>query len=92
MQGLLLLIFAKYFHLPFLRGVQTETTRTGLGGYWVRPPLSCIWHVSPLKRARHIRIVRRQKRVLFYGVSPGATCPPLCPFPSPLSIDAHQRV
>lgn len=36
MQGLLLLVFAKYFHLPFLRGVQTETTRTGLGGYWVR--------------------------------------------------------
>lgn len=36
MQGLLLLIFAKYFHLPFLRSVQTETTRTGLGGYWVR--------------------------------------------------------
>ncbi|XP_068460961.1 phosphatidylinositol 4,5-bisphosphate 5-phosphatase A [Clinocottus analis] len=34
MQGLLLLVFAKYFHLPFLRGVQTETTRTGLGGYW----------------------------------------------------------
>lgn len=36
MQGLLLLVFAKYFHLPFLRCVQTETTRTGLGGYWVR--------------------------------------------------------
>ncbi|KAK7934010.1 hypothetical protein WMY93_004906 [Mugilogobius chulae] len=34
MQGVLLLVFAKYFHLPFLRGVQTETTRTGLGGYW----------------------------------------------------------
>uniref|UniRef100_A0A3Q3X3L4 Phosphatidylinositol 4,5-bisphosphate 5-phosphatase A n=1 Tax=Mola mola TaxID=94237 RepID=A0A3Q3X3L4_MOLML len=34
MQGLLLLVFAKYFHLPFLRGVQTESTRTGLGGYW----------------------------------------------------------
>ncbi|XP_036069509.1 phosphatidylinositol 4,5-bisphosphate 5-phosphatase A isoform X2 [Oryzias melastigma] len=34
MQGLLLLVFAKYFHLPFLRGVQTEATRTGLGGYW----------------------------------------------------------
>ncbi|XP_014911453.1 inositol polyphosphate 5-phosphatase K-like isoform X2 [Poecilia latipinna] len=34
MQGLILLVFAKYFHLPFLRGVQTETTRTGLGGYW----------------------------------------------------------
>ncbi|XP_030650238.1 inositol polyphosphate 5-phosphatase K [Chanos chanos] len=34
MQGLLLLVFAKYYHLPFLRGVQTETTRTGLGGMW----------------------------------------------------------
>lgn len=42
MQGLLLLIFAKYFHLPFLRGVQTETTRTGLGGYWVR------WRLTPV--------------------------------------------
>lgn len=42
MQGLLLLIFAKYFHLPFLRGVQTETTRTGLGGYWVR------WQLTPI--------------------------------------------
>lgn len=36
MQGLILLVFAKYFHLPFLRGVLTETTRTGMGGYWVR--------------------------------------------------------
>ncbi|XP_062307831.1 phosphatidylinositol 4,5-bisphosphate 5-phosphatase A [Osmerus eperlanus] len=34
MQGVLLLVFAKYYHLPFLRGVQTQTTRTGLGGYW----------------------------------------------------------
>ncbi|XP_010895673.2 phosphatidylinositol 4,5-bisphosphate 5-phosphatase A [Esox lucius] len=34
MQGVLLLVFAKYYHLPFLRGMQTETTRTGLGGYW----------------------------------------------------------
>ncbi|XP_043967839.1 inositol polyphosphate 5-phosphatase K isoform X1 [Gambusia affinis] len=34
MQGLILLVFAKYYHLPFLRGVQTETTRTGMGGYW----------------------------------------------------------
>ncbi|XP_048100165.1 LOW QUALITY PROTEIN: phosphatidylinositol 4,5-bisphosphate 5-phosphatase A [Alosa alosa] len=34
MQGVLLLVFAKYYHLPFLRGVQTETTRTGLGGIW----------------------------------------------------------
>lgn len=36
MQGVLLLVLAKYYHLPFLRGVRTETTRTGLGGYWVR--------------------------------------------------------
>ncbi|KAJ1092614.1 hypothetical protein NDU88_005724 [Pleurodeles waltl] len=34
MQGVLLLVFAKYFHLPFLRHVQTDCTRTGLGGYW----------------------------------------------------------
>ncbi|MGH0143894.1 UNVERIFIED_CONTAM: hypothetical protein FKN15_001164 [Acipenser sinensis] len=34
MQGVFLLVFAKYYHLPFLRGVQTESTRTGLGGYW----------------------------------------------------------
>lgn len=36
MQGVLLLVFSKFCHLPFLRGVQTESTRTGLGGYWVR--------------------------------------------------------
>ncbi|XP_031426891.1 phosphatidylinositol 4,5-bisphosphate 5-phosphatase A [Clupea harengus] len=34
MQGVLLLVLAKYYHLPYLRGVQTETTRTGLGGIW----------------------------------------------------------
>ncbi|XP_051750981.1 LOW QUALITY PROTEIN: inositol polyphosphate 5-phosphatase K [Ctenopharyngodon idella] len=34
MQGMLLLVFAKYYHLPFLRGIQTQTTRTGLGGIW----------------------------------------------------------
>ncbi|XP_072569962.1 phosphatidylinositol 4,5-bisphosphate 5-phosphatase A-like [Paramormyrops kingsleyae] len=34
MQGVLLLVFAQCCHLPFLRGVQTQTTRTGLGGYW----------------------------------------------------------
>lgn len=34
MQGVLLLVFAKYYHLPFLRNVQTENTRTGLGGIW----------------------------------------------------------
>uniref|UniRef100_A0A8C1IGH4 phosphoinositide 5-phosphatase n=1 Tax=Cyprinus carpio TaxID=7962 RepID=A0A8C1IGH4_CYPCA len=36
MQGVFLLVFSKFCHLPFLRGVQTQSTRTGLGGYWVR--------------------------------------------------------
>ncbi|XP_077353341.1 phosphatidylinositol 4,5-bisphosphate 5-phosphatase A [Festucalex cinctus] len=34
MQGVLLLVFSKFIHLPFLRGVQTQSTRTGLGGCW----------------------------------------------------------
>ncbi|XP_062445715.1 phosphatidylinositol 4,5-bisphosphate 5-phosphatase A isoform X2 [Rhea pennata] len=34
MQGLFLLIFAKYYHLPFLQDIQTDCTRTGLGGCW----------------------------------------------------------
>uniref|UniRef100_A0A8C6SN55 Inositol polyphosphate-5-phosphatase Ja n=1 Tax=Neogobius melanostomus TaxID=47308 RepID=A0A8C6SN55_9GOBI len=34
MQGVLLLVFCKFCHLPFLRSIQTQSTRTGLGGYW----------------------------------------------------------
>ncbi|KAI5622596.1 inositol polyphosphate 5-phosphatase K isoform X2 [Silurus asotus] len=34
MQGVLLLVFSKFCHLPFLRGIQTQSTRTGLGGCW----------------------------------------------------------
>uniref|UniRef100_A0A671T9R2 Inositol polyphosphate-5-phosphatase Ja n=1 Tax=Sinocyclocheilus anshuiensis TaxID=1608454 RepID=A0A671T9R2_9TELE len=34
MQGVFLLVFSKFCHLPFLRGVQTQSTCTGLGGYW----------------------------------------------------------
>uniref|UniRef100_A0A8C8RE58 Phosphatidylinositol 4,5-bisphosphate 5-phosphatase A n=1 Tax=Pelusios castaneus TaxID=367368 RepID=A0A8C8RE58_9SAUR len=34
MQGVILLVFAKYYHLPFLQDIQTDCTRTGLGGYW----------------------------------------------------------
>ncbi|XP_042193239.1 phosphatidylinositol 4,5-bisphosphate 5-phosphatase A isoform X2 [Callorhinchus milii] len=34
MQGQLLLLFAKYYHLPYLQDIQTDCTRTGLGGYW----------------------------------------------------------
>ncbi|XP_053131241.1 inositol polyphosphate 5-phosphatase K isoform X2 [Hemicordylus capensis] len=34
MQGLLLLIFAKHAHLPFIRDIQSQFTRTGLYGYW----------------------------------------------------------
>lgn len=39
MQGLLLVLFTKREHLLHLREVETEYTRTGLGGMWV-----CIWH------------------------------------------------
>ncbi|XP_072103729.1 inositol polyphosphate 5-phosphatase K isoform X1 [Mobula birostris] len=34
MQGQLLLVFAKYYLLPSLQDIQTDCTRTGLGGYW----------------------------------------------------------
>ncbi|XP_026797505.3 inositol polyphosphate 5-phosphatase K [Pangasianodon hypophthalmus] len=34
MQGLLLLLFAKQAHLPFIRDMQTTYTRTGFFGYW----------------------------------------------------------
>ncbi|KAM4760201.1 inositol polyphosphate 5-phosphatase K isoform 1-T1 [Cyanocitta cristata] len=34
MQGLLLLIFVKHIHLPFVRDIHTHYTRTGLYGYW----------------------------------------------------------
>ncbi|XP_036975559.1 inositol polyphosphate 5-phosphatase K isoform X2 [Acanthopagrus latus] len=34
MQGLLLLVFAKQIHLPFIRKIQTNYIRTGIFGYW----------------------------------------------------------
>ncbi|XP_051888335.1 phosphatidylinositol 4,5-bisphosphate 5-phosphatase A [Pristis pectinata] len=34
MQGQLLLVLAKYYLLPSLQDIQTDCTRTGLGGYW----------------------------------------------------------
>ncbi|XP_076745289.1 inositol polyphosphate 5-phosphatase K isoform X2 [Maylandia zebra] len=34
MQGLLLLLFAKQIHLPYIRNIQTTYTRTGVFGYW----------------------------------------------------------
>ncbi|XP_071673211.1 inositol polyphosphate 5-phosphatase K isoform X2 [Patagioenas fasciata] len=34
MQGLLLLIFVKHVHIPFIRDIHTQYTRTGLCGYW----------------------------------------------------------
>lgn len=36
MQGLLLLIFVKYHHLPFIQILSTKSIPTGLYGYWVR--------------------------------------------------------
>ncbi|XP_066455764.1 inositol polyphosphate 5-phosphatase K isoform X2 [Eleutherodactylus coqui] len=34
MQGLLLLIFVKHKHIPFIQDIQTNYIRTGLYGYW----------------------------------------------------------
>ncbi|XP_061104562.1 inositol polyphosphate 5-phosphatase K-like isoform X1 [Conger conger] len=34
MQGLLLLLFSKLAHVPFIRDIQTTYTRTGIFGYW----------------------------------------------------------
>nr|XP_003469589.2 inositol polyphosphate 5-phosphatase K [Cavia porcellus] len=34
MQGLLLIVFAKYQHLPFIQIISTKSTPTGLYGYW----------------------------------------------------------
>lgn len=42
MQGLLLLIFAKYQHLPFIQVLSTKSTPTGLFGYWASAPHSCL--------------------------------------------------
>lgn len=36
MQGLLLLVFAKCQHLPFIQILSAKSTPTGLFGYWVR--------------------------------------------------------
>lgn len=36
MQGILLLVFAKYQHLPYIQILSTKSTPTGLFGYWVR--------------------------------------------------------
>lgn len=35
MQGLLLILFAKRKHLLHLKCIETEYTRTGMGGLWV---------------------------------------------------------
>uniref|UniRef100_A0A8B9LSU7 Inositol polyphosphate 5-phosphatase K-like n=1 Tax=Astyanax mexicanus TaxID=7994 RepID=A0A8B9LSU7_ASTMX len=34
MQGLLLIVFAKQTHLPFIRDIESTYTRTGILGYW----------------------------------------------------------
>ena len=35
LQGLVQLLFVRMLHLPFIRDIQTDFTRTGLGGTWV---------------------------------------------------------
>lgn len=41
MQGLLIILFAKKQHLLHIREVESEYTRTGLGGIWVTIQLIC---------------------------------------------------
>lgn len=41
MQGLLLLVFAKQIHLPYIQKIQATYTRTGIFGYWVRTQGRC---------------------------------------------------
>ncbi|KAG8122499.1 hypothetical protein E2320_018018 [Naja naja] len=43
MQGIVLILFAKQAHLPFIRSVRSQFTRTGLHGYWV----SCFTGILP---------------------------------------------
>lgn len=38
LQGLLIIVFAKRRHVMHIRDVQTEFTRTGFGGVWVKFP------------------------------------------------------
>lgn len=42
MQGLLLLVYVKHLHLPYVRDLRTSYTRTGMYGYWVRPALPAL--------------------------------------------------
>lgn len=37
LQGIVTSIFVLRHHLPHLRNIHTAITRTGLGGFWVRP-------------------------------------------------------
>lgn len=39
MLGLLLLVFVKYQHLPYIQIISTRSTPTGLYGYWVSTAL-----------------------------------------------------
>lgn len=50
MQGLLLNVFAKREHLLHLREVESEYTRTGLGGIWVCG-FDEFWTVAKLRRS-----------------------------------------
>nr|XP_020013506.1 inositol polyphosphate 5-phosphatase K isoform X2 [Castor canadensis] len=50
MQGLLLLVFAKYQHLPFIQILSTKSTPTGLYGYWRLEHFDRILEMQNFKR------------------------------------------
>ncbi|NXG55282.1 PI5PA phosphatase, partial [Hemiprocne comata] len=61
MQGVILLVFAKYYHLPFLQDIQTDCTRTGLGGYWVSVALGEVGKSGGFLRSHGILLVQGNK-------------------------------
>lgn len=71
MQGVLLLVFSKFCHLPFLRGVQRESTRTGLGGYWV---CAMQWKEQPFRIYYEIRVGFVSVGLLGWWLVKNGTC------------------
>lgn len=63
MQGLLLLVFSKLKHVPFIRDIQATYTRTGIFRYWV----SSGWflNLQPSERLNSFSVVLTLLAVVF---------------------------
>lgn len=72
MQGLLLVVFTKRLHLLHVREVETEYTRTGLGGMWVRiakKMLGYMIHLFSDERRKNLFIRRVTKELWAFVLS-----------------------